>query len=61
MISKENGFCPNCKKAQLIEVQKCNHTAHLIGTLLTGFWVIIWIICAAKGTKKTCTKCGCVL
>jgi len=37
---------------------KTSHVIHLVLTLLTGFWVIIWVICAVSNnnTRSECDK-----
>lgn len=55
--------CPNCGKDQPAHRPEStvSHGFHAFMTFLTcGLWVVIWIICAAKGPDRSwkCVKCG---
>ncbi len=49
--------CAKCKNQVneiiMYEETKCNHTLHGTLTILTGFWVIVWIINWINSKKKT--------
>jgi hypothetical protein len=57
--------CPICGKATLhiYNWHGCNHILHLLLTLCTGFWLIIWFFAALgeHSTKPVCTICGDVM
>ena len=51
-------FCPYCQKQVIAEKEGTNHILHLLLSVLTsGFWVIIWILCALSGEWR-CSQCG---
>ena len=38
--------------AVIVKGRKVNHILHLLLTLLTGFWVVIWFLLAVFGGKR---------
>jgi hypothetical protein len=57
--------CRICGKQTLhiYDWHGCNHILHLLLTLCTGFWLIIWFLAALgeHDTKPVCTICGDVM
>jgi hypothetical protein len=60
-IEEASGYCGKCLKQSAVRRVRVRHVPHLILTLFTGLWVIVWVIDARK-VKKTsqwrCLKCG---
>jgi len=60
-IEEASGYCGKCLKQSPVRRLKVRHIPHLILTLLTGLWVIVWVIDARKVRKTSiwrCLKCG---
>ena len=61
MAAIEQASCV-CSKCGPVMGQRTgiNHVLHLILTIFTCFWGIVWIILAVAHTSKPflCTKCG---
>jgi hypothetical protein len=60
-IEEASGYCGRCLKQSPVRRVTVRHTVHLILTLLTGLWVIVWVLDARKVKKKCtwrCLKCG---
>lgn len=51
-------YCSKCKKQTLHIKQTPNHILHLLLSLVTGFWVIVWILVAINTRDSNCTICG---
>jgi hypothetical protein len=60
-IEEASGYCGKCLKQSAVRRVRVRHWPHLILTLLTGLWAIVWIIDARNVRKKykwRCLKCG---
>lgn len=53
-----SGYCGKCLKQVPVGRQEINHVPHLILTLLTGLWVVLWIRDARRQRDWTCLECG---
>ena len=55
------GFCSGCQRQtmHLRTVDRPNHAAHALGTLLTGgLWLIPWVMMSTKTSDWRCSQCG---
>ena len=60
-IEEASGYCGRCLKQSAVRRVRVRHISHLILTLFTGLWVIVWVIDARKVKRKSqwrCLKCG---
>lgn len=59
-MSVINGYCPNCKASRAFERKDVNHILHAALTLLTCFWIVIWLaaILQNKSESYQCRECG---
>ena len=56
MSSIKSGYCGYCKK-QVACQKQCNHALHIILSLLTGFWLIVYLFIVIFGSFR-CPVCG---
>ena len=60
-FEEASGYCGKCLKQSPVRRVTVRHWPHLVLTLLTGFWGIVWIIDVRRVRKKynwRCLKCG---
>lgn len=55
-MSEKLKWCKDCKDMTVHIAKDISHGMHFILTLLTGFWLIIWIA-AAVDRKWMCGDC----
>ena len=60
VVRERAGHCPRCGAARLGRRRRPNHLLHLVLTLLTGLWVLIWIWSAitSESDPYRCVFCG---
>ena len=52
-------YCKTCGKNTLHVGQKPNHILHLLLTLVTGVWAVVWVyMILFGGSAARCTECG---
>ena len=56
MSSVKSGFCTFCKK-QVACQKQCNHALHVVLSILTGFWLIVYLFILIFGSYR-CQFCG---
>ena len=58
-------YCEICDRQtiHIYDEVRCNHVLHLLLSMATGFWLIIWFFVAlgSHDTKPVCTICGWVM
>ena len=52
------GFCTREDEWVMAYDDRPNHILHLLLTLLTGVWLIVWIVLAARSKGPICSRCG---
>jgi hypothetical protein len=57
-FEEADGYCGKCLKQVPVGRQGTNHLPHLLRTLLTGLWAILWIREARRQREWQCLKCG---
>jgi len=57
MRLKKMVFCPYCNKNTIVSKRSTSHGVHFILTLITGFWVIVWIMAAISNRYYRCEQC----
>ena len=57
-FEEASGYCGKCLKQARVGRQAINHVPHLILTLLTVFWAILWIRAARRPRPWKCLDCG---
>lgn len=59
-LQEQQRFCPSCQRLVLARRPGTNHILHLILTLLTCVWSIVWLNAAMRtsGGKWLCPLCG---
>jgi hypothetical protein len=55
----ENCWCQHCQTNVEAKKRIPNHLLHFGISILTGFWLVVWLYLAANEDKKTwiCTNC----
>jgi len=55
----KTGFCKQCNEQRKVSRKSTNHILHLLLTVLTfGFWIIFWIGVSVKVGGWRCDACG---
>lgn len=54
-------YCPHCREQVMAIGKRPNHILHLILTLLTGLWAIVWLVIALRRGPVACSRCGTAL
>jgi len=57
-FEEASGYCGKCLKQVPVGRQGINPVPHLILTLLTGVWALLWIRDARKPRPWKCLECG---
>jgi hypothetical protein len=57
-FEEASGYCGKCLRQTPVGRQGINHLPHLILTLLTGLWAIVWIYDARRTREWRCLDCG---
>lgn len=57
-LEEASGYCGKCLKQVPVGRPGIRHGPHLILTLLTGFWAIVWIRDARRPRPWRCLECG---
>lgn len=57
-FEEASGYCGRCLRQVPVGRQGINHIPHLILTLLTGLWAILWIRDARRSRHWRCLDCG---
>ena len=57
MKIRKVAICPYCHKETIVYKHSTSHIFHLIMTLITGFWLIIWLLCALSNRYWRCETC----
>ncbi|MEN6577727.1 MAG: hypothetical protein ABFD90_15395 [Phycisphaerales bacterium] len=57
-LEEASGYCGKCLRQVPVGRQGINHLPHLILTLLTGLWAILWIRDAWRPREWRCLECG---
>ena len=54
-------FCSQCKEFSVFEKERINHVLHLLLSVFTGVWFLVWIALAMSNAAKPyhCRRCGC--
>lgn len=60
MAMQTSAFCDNCQEKRLFQKESINHPLHIILTLITGFWGIVYGFLLVS-RKYRCQQCGTVL
>ena len=50
--------CEQCDKETRHLIEKPNHVAHVILTILTGVWLLMWMAAFAQKHTAKCLECG---
>lgn len=58
MAREAAAYCPRCKAQVMVRQQTPNHILHLLLTLLTCFWGIVWAAIAMGHEPWRCVHCG---
>jgi hypothetical protein len=53
-----SGYCGKCLRQVAVGRQRIRHGPHLILTLLTGLWAVLWIRDARRSRPWKCLDCG---
>ena len=57
-FEEASGYCGKCLRQVPVGRQGINPVPHLILTLLTGVWAILWIRDARRTREWRCLDCG---
>jgi hypothetical protein len=57
-FQERSGYCSHCNKNVLVRAKAPNHVLHLILSIVTGFWLIVWIILCIRVKEWHCSQCG---
>lgn len=57
-FEEASGYCGKCLRQTAVGRQGINPVPHLILTLLTGLWAIVWICEARRAREWRCLDCG---
>lgn len=57
-FEETRGYCGKCLRQVPVGRQGINHLPHLLLTLLTGLWVILWLWDARRTRRWQCLECG---
>jgi hypothetical protein len=57
-FEEASGYCGKCLKQVPVGRQGINPVPHLLLTLLTGLWVVLWIRDARRPRYWRCLECG---
>lgn len=58
MAAERGMFCRHCGVQVLARRQGVNHLLHLVLTLLTCVWGVVWLAAAGQRDPYRCTRCG---
>ncbi len=57
-VQEKSGFCEACNKQVMVRRKGTNHLLHLILSILTGVWIIVWILASIFTDDWRCSQCG---
>ena len=57
-FEEASGYCGRCLKQVAVGRHEINHVPHLLLTICTGFWAVIWIRDAGRARLWRCLDCG---
>ncbi|MFA5554379.1 MAG: hypothetical protein WCZ89_08990 [Phycisphaerae bacterium] len=57
-IEESSGYCGQCLAQVSIRRKRVRHWPHLLLTIFTGVWLIVWIIETRKIHEWHCMRCG---
>ena len=60
-IEEASGYCGKCLRQSAVRRVRVRHWPHLVLTIFTGLWLIVWVVDVRKTRKKykwKCVKCG---
>ena len=57
-ITTAGGYCDTCQERSTLQAQTPNHVLHLLLTLVTGLWAIVWLAVSLQRPPYQCSRCG---
>ncbi len=51
------GYCNACGESVALHQERPNHLFHLLLTVITGLWAVVWFVLSIKNTPWRCAKC----
>jgi hypothetical protein len=55
---ESTGYCKGCNRQVMIRRRGTNHILHLLLTLCTGVWLVVWVLAGIKIGGWRCSTCG---